>query len=303
MSNDLGTLSPSLVTMRVIDYLKEMFPPILRMYIGFSDQRALLNQTITGRIPGASAVYNAATGYTPQDVTDTDVPVTADKFKATSIKFTPAEMSSTNRNLVDEHAAAAANVLGAQLMDDFFAIVLAAAFPNSTAEDAANYDDDTVRAIRKAFVNRKVPMMGALGVVNADAWEALTGDAPVMTVDTNPAAQEMFQLGLNRTRQRGFEIFEYPQLPANGESLNGVFLSPGGIVGATGIPRDANEAGFWDDAPANALVRPQTDPDTGITLLERRVRGSDGSAQMDLAWIYGFAKGDPARVQRVVEAP
>lgn len=302
MANVLGTLSASLVTMRVIDYLKEMFPPALRMFINFSDQRALLNQGIIGRIPGASAAYDAAGGYTPQDVTDTDVTVTADKFKATSIKFTPAEMSQTSRDLVDEHAAAAANILGAQLMDDLFGILLTAAFANETAELAANYDDDTVRAIRKAFVSRKVPMVGAIGIINADAWEALTGDSMVMTMDSNPAAGELFQLAPNRLRQRGFEIFEYAQLPANGETLNGVFLSPGGIVGATGIPRDANEAGFWDDAPANALVRPQTDPDSGITLLERRTRGTDGSAQMDLAWIYGFAAGDPARVQRVVES-
>lgn len=302
MSNNLGTLSSSLVSLRVIEYLKEMFPPVLRMFINFSDERAQLNQSLTGRIPGASAAYDASAGYAAQDVTDTDVPVTASHFKATSIKFTPAEMSSTSRDLVDEHAAAAAAELGAELMDDFFGIILAAAFANKTVELASAFDDDTVRGVRKKLVNRKVRMMGALGVINADAYESLTGDQVVSSTDSNPQAHELFELAPQRVKQRGFEIFEYPQLPDNGEDLVGAFLTPGAIVGATGIPRDANEAGFWDDAPANALVRPQTDPDTGITLLERRTRGADGSAQMDLAWIYGFAKGDPARLERVAEA-
>ena len=50
-ANDLGTLAPTRVTHRVIDYLKEMFPPVLRLYLSFSDQRAKLGETITTRIP------------------------------------------------------------------------------------------------------------------------------------------------------------------------------------------------------------------------------------------------------------
>jgi len=302
MANSPGTLSGTMVTLRVIDFLKEMFPPILRYYLSFTDQRAKLDQTITTRIPGASAVYDARTGYTPQDVTDVDKSVTMDQFKATSIKFTPEEMSQTNRELVDEHAAAAANNLGADLMDNFFGKLLTAAFANETVEPAANYDDDTIRGIRKKLNNRKVPVFGRIGIINSDAFEALTGDGSVITVDNNPNAHDQFVMGGNSMRMRGFDIFEYPQLPDNGESLNGAFAVPGGLIGATAVPRDANEAGFWDDVPANAQVQPETDPDSGITLLQRRTRHSDGSAQLDLAWIFGFAAGDPARVERVVDA-
>lgn len=285
--------------MRVIDYLKEMFPPALRLFVQFTDQRVLLNQSITTRIPGAAAAYDASSGYTSQDVTDTDKSVTVSNFYATSIKFTVAEMSKTNRDLVEEHAAAAANNLGAQLMDHLFGTILAAAFSNTFVEAVANWDDDTLRNARKRFANRKVPPFGRIGICNADAYEALTGDSVVLTADTNPQAREMFEFGPTRHRQRGFDMFEYAQLPTNSENLCGVFMAPGALIGAVGIPADANEDGFWDDAPKNALVRPQTDPDTGITLLERRTRNADGSAQLDLAWIYGFAAGDPARLDRV----
>jgi hypothetical protein len=302
MPNALQTLSGALVAQRTLDYLKEMFPPALRLFVDFTDQRVLLNQAINTRIPGVSAAYDASTGYSPKDVTDVAASVTADKFKAVSAKFSPTELSSTARDLVDEHAVALANRLGEALMDDLFGIVLAAAYTDATSEDAANYDSETIRGIRKKMSIRKVPTAGRLGVINADAFATLTGDARVVTLDSNPEAHNQFSNAPAMIRMGGFDIMEYAQLPANAHDLNGVFMAPGAILGAVGIPRDANEAGYWDDVPANALVVPVTDADTGLTLLSRRTRHADGSAQLDLAWIYGFAKGNPALLERVTEA-
>jgi hypothetical protein len=302
MSNTLGTVSASLISNRVLDYLKEMFPPVLRMFINFTPQQVLYNQSILTRIPGASAAYNPFTsGYSAAGVTDTDVSVTVNKAYATSIAFTAAEMSATSRDLVNEHASAAANSLGQQLLDDMCALFVASAFTNSTEESAANYDDDTLRAIRKELNGRKVPTMGRVGIVNSDAFEALSGDSLVTTQLANPRAQEDYSLSPMVLRARGFEIIEYPQLPANSEDLNGVFFGPGALIGAVGVPADANAAGMFPGVPNVAAVAVRTDADTGLSILERMHKTSDGGIQLDYAWIYGFAKGNPVRLERVTE--
>ncbi len=305
MVNTLGTLAPSLVAQRTLDYLKEMFPPVLRLFINFTPQQVLLNQSINTRIPGATAAYDASTGYTAPDVTDVDVPVTATNFKAASVKFTAAEMSSTNRDLVNEHAAALANSLGADLIDQLCALFVDANYPLAslrTSEDAVGYDDVTLRGIRKKMNSRKVPSLGRLAIINSDAFEALSGDSLVTTIDSNANAHDDYALAPMRLRARGFEIIEYPQLPANAIDLNGVFLAPGGIVGAVGVPADANAAGMFDGVPNVAQVEVVTDPDTGLSVLMRLHKNSNGGIQMDLAWVFGFAKGNTNLVELVTEA-
>lgn len=306
MSNTLATLAPSLVAQRTLDYLKEMFPPVLRMFIDFTPQKVLLNQSITTRIPGASAAYDASTGYSAAGVTDLDRPVTASNFKATSIAFTAAEMSGTNRDLVNEHAAACANSLGQDLLDVLCALFVNANYPTATnriQEDAANYDDDTLRNIRKKLNGRKASQLGRIGIINSDAFEALSGDSLITTQLANPNAQRDFSLAPMLLRARGFEIIEYPQLPANSIDLNGVFLAAGGIVGAVGVPADANAPGMFPGVPNVAAIEVVTDPDTGMSVLQRLWKNSNGGIQMDLAWIFGFAKGDANQVELICEAP
>ena len=305
MANSLGTLAPSLVAQRTLDYLKEMFPPVVRLFIDFTPQQVKLNQSITTRIPGVSAAYDASSGYVAKDASDTDVAVTATNFKAASIGFSTTELSSTDRDLVNEHAAGLANELGKDLLDQFCALFVNANYPLATygtEEDAANYDDDTLRALRKKLNNRNVPNFGRLGIVNSDAFEALSGDNLVTTLDSNRNAHDDYQFTPPRLRARGFEILEYPQLPANSIDLNGVFLAPGACIGAVGIPTDANAAGMFPEAPNVANVTPVTDPDTGLTLLHRLHKTSNGGIQMDLAWIYGFAKGNPVCGELVQDA-
>jgi hypothetical protein len=306
MANALGTLASSLVAQRTLDYLKEMFPPVLRMFIDFTPQQVLLNQSITTRIPGASAAYSAVGGYVAPDVTDTDVPVTATNFKAASVAFTAAQMSSTNRDLVNEHAAALANSLGQDLLDQLCAIFINANYPLAslrTLEDAVNYDDVTLRGIRKKLNVRKAPALGRLGILNSDAFEALSGDDLVTKIDTNANSQDDYALAPMILRARGFTIIEYPQLPANAIDLNGIFMTAGGVVGAVGVPADANAPGMFDNVPNVAAVEVVTDEDTGLSLLQRLHKNSNGGIQMDLAWVFGFAKGNTNCVELVTEAP
>ena len=298
MANALGTLAPSLVAQRTLDYLKEIFPPALRMFIGFSDAPVLLGQTITTRIPGSSAAYDASGGYSAPDLTDADRPVVASNFKATSIAFTAAELSSTNRDLVNEHAAGAANELASDLIAQLCALFINANYPTAsqaTEEDPADYDDDTLRAVRKKLNLRKATQLGRFGIVNSDVFEALSGDALVTSIDSNSDAHDDYKLA--PMVLRGFDIIEFPTLPANAIDLNGVFMSAGGVIGATGVPADSNAAGMFDEVPNVARVETVVDEATGLALLQRLHKTASGGIQMDLAWVFGFAKGNTPNVE------
>lgn len=294
MANALGTLAPSLVAQRTLDYLKIMFPEAFRLFVNFTNQPVLLNGTITTRIPGSTAAYDAAGGYTAPDVTDLDRPVVVNKFKAASVKFTAAELSSTQRDLVNEHAAMLANQLGVQLMADFCALFVEATYTNVTDSDAVDYDDALLISVRKKLNSsaRNAPQFGRLALLNGDAFAAIQGDPLVTTQLSNANAQEDYALAGGMIRARGFEIMEYASLPSLSEGLNGVFLAPGAVVGAVGVPMDSNMAGMFDAAPNVAAVEVVTDPDTGLSLLQRLSKTANGGIQMDVAWIYGFAKGN-----------
>ncbi len=296
MSNTLGTLAPSLVAQRTLDYLKQMFPPVLRMFIDFTPQRVMLGQTITTRVPGATDAYNVETaGYVAPDLTDLDVPVVTNRFRATSMKFTTAEMSSSNRDFVNEHAAGMANKLGSELIAHLCSLFVTANYPFAslrTTIASASFADATLRGIRKKLNNRSAGQLGRIGIVNSDVFEALSGDARVVTLDSNPNAHEDFATANSSLRMRGFDIFEFPALPNNSVAVNGVFLAPGAVIGAVGVPMDSNAPGMFPGVPNVVAVDYVTDEDTGLSLIQRLHKDSHGGIQMDLAWIYGVAKGN-----------
>jgi hypothetical protein len=140
-----------------------------------------------------------------------------------------------------------------------------------------------------------------LGIVNSSAFKALSGDSLVTNQDANAKSQTDYSLAPMILRGvRGFDVVEYPQFPSNSEDLVGVFMAPGAVLGAVGVPADANMPGvMWPDVPAVAAVRVITDADTGLSLLERRRKDSNGGAALDYAWIYGFAKGNTDLLERV----
>ena len=61
--------------------------------------------------------------------------------------------------------------------------------------------------------------------------------------------------------------------------------------------KDSVTAAAWQKL-SDVVARPSnrvevvTDPDTGLSLLQRLSKTANGGIQMDVAWIYGFAKGN-----------
>src|SRR5689334_2853868 len=126
-ANSLGTLSPTLVVLDTIAFLKKTFPVITRITTDFSNDATLLNETVISRVvtPPPTHDYSAplagGTGYNQQDAaTATDVSVQINKHKFATLAFTDTELSSTPRDLPAEFKQALAYSLGRQLLIDLF---------------------------------------------------------------------------------------------------------------------------------------------------------------------------------------
>lgn len=297
MANALGTKVTTILALRTIDYLREMLPAALKYYVDFGNQNAVYNQSTTAHIPAIGAAYDASSGYSAPDVTDTARTVQVNKWKAASAAFSVAELNGTPRSLVEEHAPLLANTLATALLADLVAVLVDADY-NSTTVAGASHDYDTVRGARKRLNVAKAPTVGRMALMNADSFEALTGDSRIETTDTNPSAHNQFVEAPSRLRAAGFDIQEFPNMPGNSEELESVYIAPGAVMGVTGLPNDSNLADFPSDAPANAKVSrimPADEPGVaGIPLLLREWRKGDGGYQVDLTAIWGFAKGQTA---------
>jgi hypothetical protein len=296
MFNSLGTLSPEIVALRVLSFLKKKFPMIANFATDFSDEPILFNQTVIARVvvPGGDPQdYDPAsgtgTGYTNPDAADTtDVDVTINKHKYARVDFDDQVITSTNRNLVDEQMKAAAYRLGRGLLKDLFSAVTIGNFPTAVTETIANTDRSTLGKLRKQLTNQGAGFP-RFGVINPDAFENLADDSRILNQNFRNDMPD-FEGGII-SNVNGFQnIYEWADLPTTG-AMSGFFTNPAGLVIATRVPKDPGTL-IGDGLPIPGKILIVKDTDTNLGLMVRYSYNMDtGKLSMVLTWMYGFAVG------------
>lgn len=290
-ANSLGTLSPTLVALDTIAFLKKIFPIIGQIATDFSPEATLLNSTVISRVvtPPPSHDYVAplsgGTGYAQQDAaTTTDVPVIINKHKFATLAFSDTEMASTKRDLPAEQKKAMAYSLGRQLMIDLFAL---ATPTNFTAQyqivDPANTNRHTISQLRKLLVVAGASI-DRFGVVNADVFAALGQDPSVISQFNYGASDPNYQEGTIKGFSGFSNIEEYAELNS-ANSLLGFFGARESFVMAARVPE-------VPDIALPGVIENIQDPDSGLTLQYREYYDMmAGQFNVTLTWMYGVAKG------------
>jgi len=292
-ANSLGTLSPTLVTLDTIAFLKKTFPIITQITTDFSAEATLLNSTVISRVVTPPPTHDyvspaaAGTGYNPQDAaTTTDVPVAINKHKFATLAFSDTEMSSTKRDLPTEQKQALAYALGRQIMIDWGALITPTNYPTSyQIVDPKNSNRHTVVALRQLLVTAGASI-NRFAVVNPIVFAALAQDTSVISkfnfggADPNMATSSGTIDGFG-----GFQtIIEYAELNA-ANSLAGFFGSKESFVFATRVPE-------VPDIALPGIIENVTDPDTGLTIQYREYYDMMGGMfNITLTLMYGVAKG------------
>lgn len=215
--NDNGTLAGTLVLTRALELAFTQRPALGMISMGFADldgrvDKLNLNQTATSRIHAIPTVGDF--GDAPTNKADTDVSLALTGFKQLLYSFTPQELNSTDRKLVDETALPMSVALGNYIVDTVAALWNSRNFARAITV-AADYNyDNTLRPIRKDLSVAGVPRQSRFGVFNADVYDSLLGDSMVVTAMNNPRNQDAIATGV-LPATLGLGLDEYPDLPTN----------------------------------------------------------------------------------------
>lgn len=270
-----ATLNVNEIMMDTLDAFKTMVPQLSAFSTDFSSATAVKDTQIIAHIGSLPTVqtYSAGAGgfkngATAADSLLEDVPVTLDQFVHVPIKIAYLTQLASKKALYVEAIKNYAYVLAKYVVDTALNKVVAANFTHSAVESIANTTLDTLEIrVRTALNAQKAYPTGRFGLVNSDFAAALQSDQRV--------ASALFYGQLNGgsgyrkwTNLAGFEnIWEYPDFPANGQSLSGFFGDRRAVVVAARLPNVGQADIVGLGIPQVARFDTITDSETGLTLL------------------------------------
>jgi hypothetical protein len=296
MANSLGTLSSGVVLARALELVFTKRPILNQISLDLSTDEAKLNSTVKSRIHSVPAVGDFPSAATAK--TDTDVAVTIDKAKQVRHTFTNAELSSTDRNLVQEAAEPVAVAIANHMVDALAALWVKTNFPNERVQAVADTDYETLTGLRGDLTGRGAPDERFVAV-NGPVYTNLLNDPLCNRAAKQNGADPIADGRLQNIA--GFrEIFEYPALP-DGPSDNviGFAGSKDSLVIATRLPADPSKV--LPNAAVPGSIGVITEPRTGLSIMVAEwINMADLSAEIMAVWLYGAAKGNPNNGQLLV---
>lgn len=298
MPNSLGTLSSGLILTRALELVFTKRPILNRISLDLSDESAKLNSTVTSRIHSIPAVGNFPSAATAK--TDTDVPVLINQAKQVRHTFTNAELSSTDRNFVDESAEPIAVAIGNHMVDALAALWTLTNFPlaQETVEAVNDCDYQTLTKLREALGGRGAPD-DRFAAVSGPVYTALLND-PLCNRAAKDSGDDPIADGRLRNIAGFRDIFEYPAIPT-ANNMIGFAGAKDSVVLATRLP--ANPADVLPNAAVPGSIGVITEPKTGLSIMAVEwIDMATLSADIMVVWHYGVAKGQTTNGQRLVSA-
>lgn len=312
MPNQFGTLATATIIQEALDLVFTVRPVLNNISLGFTDRNgspiAQFNQPVITRTLGIPTVQNA--GAAASSAADTDVSVTLNQYKQLAYTFLPTEYSATNRDLVRERAMPIAVAFANFMVDQVASLVTPANFPVRTGADAvANNVTNNITKVgagwdythlvnQRAIINKAgVPMYKRFYAANSDIYASMLNDQRIVAALYNQNNAEAIKRG-ELPNVAGFDIEEYPGLPANGANLIGFCGAPDALVYAQRVPRDPREVIPGLPIPGNVGV--VTNPRNGLSVqLVEYVDLSTLNVTTKILWMYGVAPGNTNNLQMI----
>jgi hypothetical protein len=312
MANSLGTLSPDVVSMTVLDFLAKKFPPIDAFTTDFSKEQVKYGKKVTTRVVTVptAADYDEANGYEAGDAVTTDIDITMNKWKHVTLEFTDAEIAGTNRKLAEEQMAAAAYALGKAMMTDLFALANPTYFTETPVTvSLANTARSTINSARSSLSGRGAGFPRN-GVLNTSAFGYLTNDDKVISnlyvPDQSAALPTDYEGGVINNLCGFQKIFEFPDLPSTGNT-SGFFGAKSALCIVARVPSDPSAILAQINVPIPGIINtvsiPQGQPGAGLTIMHRfNYDMQKGKLFMTLVLLYGVGVGIQGQGQMLVTA-
>lgn len=293
-----ATLNTTILTQQVIDAFKTRLAPLNALSLDLSGPAVKFGDTVRAgirQLPTARN-YDATTGYRENaaDAADllVDVPVTIDRHRHVPVVFKHEDLHRAERGLDVKAAADAGYILAKDVLNYALSLAKAENISETVDDDVANYDFDTLEAIRSLGNTR---LMGSprYGIVNTAVAGALSSDPRIHSRDFFSGQDDGGDPLRVFRNVAGFrEIWEYPEMPDNSEDIEGVFFDPRAFAVAMRPVVNPTELAAALNVPQTAQFTPVRDEDTGLTLTMITYQ-EQGTANlvMTVAAMYGVSCG------------
>ncbi len=228
MANTISALYLDMILATAIETLKKAKVPLAAFSSDYSDVAIAAGPAQSYEVPliGDPSTQAHTGDYTANaDTTDATAAVTPSEHPVSTFHFSDIEAMQLSRGVMTESAKA--KVAGAihGVVDDVIVNVLELAlnanYASSEVITAANFDAAELATERTAANIAGFAKAGRAIVIGSDYVESLMSDTTIMTAFARLGNAAIAEEGFV-PRVLGFDIYEYDNVPANGENLEGI---------------------------------------------------------------------------------
>jgi hypothetical protein len=259
----------------------------------FSSDVADVGESVSTRVATAVSAGDATSGYSATDVTSTAKTITLNKHKHFTAAFTDLEIAKGGMDMLERtFVRPAVHAVVNAMMDDLLALALNATFSNKVTVVAGSFGADDVADLAGDLTTLNVPKSDRALVIKPSYYANLAQDNAIQASYAYGGPGSIQDNAVPKVH--GFNVYEYSDIPANGENLEGFACGPESLI----------IAGRQPALPENwaGAVESVQEPGTGVTLqLRNWYEGKDGAQYITATMIYGVATGTDS-MKRIVSA-
>jgi hypothetical protein len=293
MANSIGTTNANVIAQRALEILVADYSFLRNSVTDFSSEAAKYNASIyTHRISATTAQdYSQANGYVATATTQTDVQITLNKFKHVSYAVDDQERTSSNINLIERFAGAAAHALGLQMVGDLLALVTSSSFTSALTQSSATFSYASVVSAGITLNNANVPQNDRYAVLAPSFYGRLLNDSTIVA-NAQITGEQARTAGIGSVA--GFNINMYSAVPSNSITLGGFFAQREALLIAARVPEVPT------GVPIPGDISVVTEPRTGLSVQVRENYDVvKGLLQRTYALIYGVKAGETNSLVRI----
>ena len=293
MANTLGGVNLAQIAQQTLETLSAEMPIVSAFTTDFSSDVADVGESVSTRVATAVSAGDATSGYSATDVTSTAKTITLNKHKHFTAAFTDLEIAKGGMDMLERtFVRPAVHAVVNAMMDDLLALAVAATYSAEVTVVAGSFGADDVADLAGDLTTLNVPKADRALVIKPAYYANLAQDNAIQASYAYGGPGSIRDNAVPKVH--GFNVYEYSDIPANSENLEGFACGPEALI----------IAGRQPALPENwaGAVESVQDPDTGVTLqLRNWYEGKDGAQYITATLIYGVAAGTDS-MKRIVSA-
>jgi len=293
MANTLGTTNANVIAQRALEILVADYSFLRNSVADFSSEAAKYNASIyTHRISATTAQdYSQANGYVASATTQSDVAIILNKFKHVTYSVDDQERTSSNINLIERFAGAAAHALGLQMVGDLLALVTSSSFTSALTQSSATFSYASVVSAGITLNNANVPQHDRYAVLAPSFYGRLLNDSTIVA-NAQISGEQARTAGIGSVA--GFNINMYSAVPSNSITLGGFFAQREALLIAARVPE------IPTGVPIPGDISVVTEPRTGLSVQVREAYSvQTGQLSRTYCLIYGCKAGETNSLVRI----